>query len=88
MSKKALDKLKKEFGDRILETSNFRGDEEATVARKDWKKVATFLREDPNLSMDHFIDITAADYSSSSTSHAESLQEQYPVGETVQVRAG
>ncbi len=62
MSKKALNQLKKEFGDRILQTSDFRGDEEATVARKDWKAAATFLREDPALAMNHFVDITAADY--------------------------
>ncbi len=62
MSKKVLDRLKKELGDTILETSNFRGDDTAWVAPKDWVKVATFLRDDANLQMDHFIDLTAVDY--------------------------
>ncbi len=62
MSKKVLDRLVAEFSDRILETSSFRGDDQAVVAPKDWKLVARFLRDDPAMLMDHFIDITAADY--------------------------
>lgn len=62
MSKNVLDRLKAELKDRILETSSFRGDDQAIVARKDWKAVAAFLRDDPQCAMDHFIDITAADY--------------------------
>jgi NADH-quinone oxidoreductase subunit C len=62
MSKKVLDRLSAELSDRIVETSAFRGDEEAIVDRKDWKAVAAFLRDDAECAMDHFIDITAADY--------------------------
>lgn len=62
MSKKILSFLSTEFGDRILETSSFRGDDQAIVGREDWKAVATFLRNDERCAMDHFIDITAADY--------------------------
>ncbi|MBZ0117858.1 MAG: NADH-quinone oxidoreductase subunit C [Sandaracinaceae bacterium] len=62
MSKKCLDRLKAALKDRILETSSFRGDDQAIVAPKDWKEIATFLRDDPALAMDHFIELTAADY--------------------------
>ena len=62
MSKKALARLEKELGDRVLETSDFRGDHEATVAKKHWKDAAKALRDLPELAMDHFIDLTAADY--------------------------
>ncbi len=62
MSKNVLNRLTAELKDRILETSSFRGDDQAVVARKDWKAVASFLRDDPACAMDHFIDITAADY--------------------------
>jgi NADH-quinone oxidoreductase subunit C len=62
MSKNVLDRLKAEFSDRILETTSFRGDDLAIVHRKDWKAVASFLRDDPACAMDHFIDITATDY--------------------------
>ncbi|MEQ8453684.1 MAG: NADH-quinone oxidoreductase subunit C [Sandaracinaceae bacterium] len=62
MSKKVISRLKKELGDKILETSDFRGDDCAVVGRKDWKAVAELLKSDPDLSMDHFVDITAVDY--------------------------
>jgi NADH-quinone oxidoreductase subunit C len=62
MSKKVIDRLKAVFGDRILETSDFRGDDEAVIAAKDWVEVATFLREDGQTAMDHFVDLTAVDW--------------------------
>lgn len=62
MSKKVLDRLKAQFGDRILSVSDFRGDDEATVAPKDWLEVARFLFTDSELQMNQFTDLTAADY--------------------------
>ena len=62
MSQLVLDKLKAKFGDRILETSSFRGDDVAIVSPMDWLEVATFLRDDPACDMSMFIDITAVDY--------------------------
>lgn len=62
MSKKVIDRLKAQFGSRILATSDFRGDDEAVVAPSDWLEVARFLRTDPECAMDHFIDLSAVDY--------------------------
>jgi NADH-quinone oxidoreductase subunit C len=62
MSKKVLDRLTSVFGERIVETSSRFGDDEAIVARQDWLEVARFLREDAELQMDHFVDLTAIDY--------------------------
>lgn len=62
MSKKVLDRLEAIFGERILATSSVFGDDEAIVAPKDWLDVALSLRDEPDLAMDHFIDITAVDY--------------------------
>ena len=62
MSKKVIERLKAVFGARIVETSDFRGDEEARVAPADWKEVATFLRDDAQLAMSQFIDLTAVDW--------------------------
>ena len=62
MSKKVLERLKAQFGDRILETSSRFGDDEAIVGRKDWLEVARFLRDDPECNMDHFVDLTCVDY--------------------------
>jgi NADH-quinone oxidoreductase subunit C len=73
MSKKVLDRLKSVFGDRILEATSFRGDDQAVVAPKDWLEIAKFLREDPQCAMDHFLDITAADYPERETNRFDVL---------------
>jgi NADH-quinone oxidoreductase subunit C len=62
MSKKVLARLTAHFGERILETDSFRGDEEAVVAPRDWLEVARFLRDDAECVMNHFVDLTACDY--------------------------
>lgn len=62
MSKKVVSKLKSEFGDKILEADEFRGDDRVTVALKDWVKVAEFLKSDDSCAMNHFGDITAVDW--------------------------
>lgn len=62
MSKKALSRLTAELGDSVLETSSFRGDDEAIISASAWKKAAAFLKSDAELAMDHFVDLTAADY--------------------------
>jgi NADH-quinone oxidoreductase subunit C len=62
MSKKVLDLLKTQFGEKILETSSQFGDETAVVEPSAWREVAQFLRDDPRCSMSMFTDITAVDY--------------------------
>jgi NADH-quinone oxidoreductase subunit C len=62
MSKKVVDRLKAQFGAKILETSDFRGDETVVIAKGDWLAVATFLRDDAACAMDMPVDITAVDY--------------------------
>jgi NADH-quinone oxidoreductase subunit C len=62
MSKKVVDRLKAQFATKILETSDFRGDETVVVGRADWLAVATFLRDDAECAMDMPVDITAVDY--------------------------
>lgn len=62
MSKVILARLELQFGARILASSDFRGDEVAVVAPSDWLEVAQFLRDDPALELNHYIDLTAVDY--------------------------
>jgi len=62
MSQVVVDRLNTQFGERILETSDAFGDHEAVVAVKDWVEVAQFMKDDGDLQMDHFIDLTAVDY--------------------------
>ena len=62
MSKKVLELLKAQFGDKILETSSQFGDDTAVVEPSIWREVALFLRDDPRCQMNMFTDITAVDY--------------------------
>ncbi|MCA9581385.1 MAG: NADH-quinone oxidoreductase subunit C [Myxococcales bacterium] len=62
MSKAVIEALTAEFGDRIVETNDFRGDDEARVALADWVPVAKFLRFNPACRMDHLVDLTAIDW--------------------------
>ena len=62
MSKSAIERLRAELGARVLESSDYRGDEEIVVAPKDWRAVAELLRNDATLGMDHFTDLTAIDW--------------------------
>lgn len=62
MSKKAAEALKARLGDAVLEITDFRGDDTVIVAPKDWKRAAETLKSDPELAMDHFIDLTAVDW--------------------------
>jgi NADH-quinone oxidoreductase subunit C len=62
MSKQVLARLQERFGEKILGTDSFRGDDEAWVAPADWVTCASFLRDDAECAMNHFIDLTASDY--------------------------
>jgi NADH-quinone oxidoreductase subunit C len=62
MSKKVLDRLSVALSGRSIETSSFRGDDQALVEPGDWARVAICLRDDPELCMDQFVDLTAVDY--------------------------
>jgi len=62
MSQAVVDRLNAQFGERVLETSEAFGDHEVVVALKDWAEVAQFIKDDGDLQMDHYIDLTAVDY--------------------------
>ncbi|MEM7138874.1 MAG: NADH-quinone oxidoreductase subunit C [Myxococcota bacterium] len=62
MSQPVVDRLREQFGERVLESSDAFGDHEVVVADGDWVEVATFLKEDDALAMDHFTDLTAIDH--------------------------
>jgi NADH-quinone oxidoreductase subunit C len=62
MSQEVVDRLRAQFGEQVLETSDAFGDHEVVVALKDWVEVAQFMKDDGDLQMDHFIDLTAVDY--------------------------
>jgi NADH-quinone oxidoreductase subunit C len=62
MSQAVVDRINAQFGERVLETSDAFGDHEVVIGLKDWVEVAQFIKDDDDLQMDHFIDLTAIDY--------------------------
>jgi len=62
MSKIVLDKLKAKFGDAVLETHSAFGDDTALVMAERWKEICEYLRKDPALDFDMFIDLCGVDY--------------------------
>lgn len=62
MSQKVVARLKARFGDGILASDSFRGDDEVLVAPENWLAAARYLRDDGECAMNHFIDLTVVDY--------------------------
>lgn len=62
MSEQVLKALTSRFGDAILETSSAFGDDTAVVHPSRWKEVCRFLRDDPAMKFDLFVDLCGVDY--------------------------
>ena len=62
MSVAALEKLKAKFGDAILETHSDFGDDTALVKPESWKVICQYLRDEPSLDFDYFVDLCGVDY--------------------------
>jgi NADH-quinone oxidoreductase subunit C len=62
MSQAVVDRVDAQFRARILEWSDAFGDHEVVIGLKDWVELAQFMKDDSELQMDHFIDLTAVDY--------------------------
>jgi NADH-quinone oxidoreductase subunit C len=57
-----LRKLREKFGAAVLETHSRQGDDTAIVPRERIVEISRFLKEDPELTYDMLVDITAVDY--------------------------
>ena len=62
MSERVLGILKEKFGDSIVEMHSQFGDDTAVVAPALWKEVCAFLRSDPQMAFDMFVDLCGVDY--------------------------
>ena len=62
MSQAVIKALTERFGEAIHETHALFGDDTAVVDPASWFAVAKYLRSEPRLAMDLFIDLTAVDY--------------------------
>ena len=59
---KIINKIKEKFGDEVLESHNYRGDQTVTVRKEFVQEISKFLRDDSELSFNFLMDITAVDY--------------------------
>jgi NADH-quinone oxidoreductase subunit C len=62
MSERVLEVIKKRFGDAIVETHSQFGDDTAVIDPARWKEVCRFLRDDPTMNFDMFVDLCGVDY--------------------------
>jgi NADH-quinone oxidoreductase subunit C len=62
VSKLVLEKLQAKLGESVLETHSHVGDDTAVVTAAAWHDACLFLRDDPALDFDLFIDLCAVDY--------------------------
>jgi NADH-quinone oxidoreductase subunit C len=62
MSARVLEVLKAKLGDAIVSTHSQYGDDTAIVDAKRWKDVCRFLRDDPQMAFDMFVDLCGVDY--------------------------
>lgn len=57
-----IDKIKAAKGSLTLDSHNFRGDQTVTVKKEAGVEFFRYLRDDPSLSFDFLMDLTAVDY--------------------------
>ena len=62
MSERVLQALKQSFGAAIVDSHSQFGDDTAVVDPRSWKAVCRFLRDDPSMSFDMFVDLCGVDY--------------------------
>ncbi len=61
MSKLILQRLQERFGDDVIETSSFQGDDVAVVKPARWREAAEFVKTDPRCACDYFVDLSVID---------------------------
>ncbi len=62
MDTSIIDKVKTKYGDVVIDSHNFRGDQTLTVKKGCGSEFFKFLRDDPELNFDFLMDLTAVDY--------------------------
>lgn len=55
-------RIQAKFGDAVLSTHAFRGDETVVIRREDVHTVLAFLRDDPGMAFNYLMDVAAVDY--------------------------
>lgn len=86
MSERVLTVLKEKFGDAVVETHSVLGDDTAVIAPPLWKDVCSFLRKDPQMSFDLFVDLCAVDYPTREEGRFEVVLHLYSIARRHRVR--
>jgi NADH-quinone oxidoreductase subunit C len=86
MSERVLNVLKEKFSEAVVETHAFLGDDTAIIAPGSWKEICTFLRYDPQLAFDMFVDLCAVDYPDREQGRFEVVLHLYSVSRRHRVR--
>jgi NADH-quinone oxidoreductase subunit C len=86
VSKLVLESLQAKLGDKVIETHSQVGDDTAVVAPSAWHDAALYLRDDPALAFDLFIDLCAVDYPSRENGRFEVVLHLYSTGRRHRVR--
>jgi len=86
VSKLVLEKLLGKFGDKIVETHSHLGDDTAVIAPEAWHDAAKFLRDDPMLDFDLFVDLCGVDYPARETGRFEVVAHLYSTTKRHRVR--
>ena len=74
---KFIDLIKSKYGDLVLDSHNFRGDQTGTVRKDSGNDFFKFLRDEPELAFNFLMDITAVDYLSKKTERFEVVYHFY-----------
>lgn len=85
MSALVLERLQAKFGDAILATHSDHGDDTAVVASERWHAVCEFLRRDPAMDFDLFVDLCGVDFPTR-TPRMEVVLHLYSVGKRHRIR--
>ncbi len=62
MSQRVIELLQAKLGSAVLETHAQFGDDTAVIEPARWREAALFLRDDPRLAMNMFVDLCGVDY--------------------------
>lgn len=86
MAEVVLNRLRRKFGDAILETHNQCGNETAVIERDRLVQIAEFLRDDPELEMSMPIDCTGVDWHTKREPRFDVIYHLYSVARGHRVR--
>ncbi|MBI2345985.1 MAG: NADH-quinone oxidoreductase subunit C [Deltaproteobacteria bacterium] len=62
MAKSVVEQLRQRFGNALLETADWRGDEVAVIRREELVSICRWLKETPELALNFLMDICGVDY--------------------------